>query len=181
MITLIAGTNRPESNTRRVVNYYSELLQERQMAHQILDLCDLPADFAYTSVFHPDGNSPNMQPFIDLINHSTAVIMVVPEYNGSFPGVLKSFIDGLNWPTSLSDKVIALTGISTGVMGGALALSHLTDVLHYYKANVLPYKPRLAAIHRNISENGITNALYIQLINDQLSALERHLHHDLTA
>ena len=67
-------------------------------------------------------------------------VFVVPEYNGSFPGVFKAFVDGLKYPASFKDKKCALVGISSGTQGGALALSHLTDIFNYLGMNVLALK-----------------------------------------
>jgi len=93
---------------------------------------------------------------------------MLPEYNGSFPGVLKTFIDGLKYPEGVRDKKAALVGISSGVQGGVFAMSHLTDIFNYLGMHVFALKPKLAAIERNFIDGKITNTLYNQLINTQI-------------
>jgi len=61
-----------------------------------------------------------------------------------------------------------LVGVSTGTQGGALALSHLTDVLNYMGMHVLAAKPRLMHIHRNMEHGRVTNNLYLDLLQQQI-------------
>ena len=64
-------------------------------------------------------------------------VFITPEYNGSFPGVLKAFIDGMRYPGTFEGKKCALVGLSAGNQGAALAMSHLTDIFNYLGMNVL--------------------------------------------
>ena len=43
----------------------------------------------------------------------------------------------------VQDKKAALVGISSGVQGAGLALSHLTDIFNYCGMHVLAQKPKL--------------------------------------
>ena len=91
------------------------------------------------------------------------------EYNGSFPGVLKTFIDGLAFPDTFEPKKCALVGLLSGVQGGGLALSHLTDIFNYCGMYVLALKPKLAQISQNIDmeKEIVTNELYRDLLETQ--------------
>ena len=168
MITIISGTNRPNSNARLISSIYAELLQQRAITHQILDLMEVPADFITTALYGNSGKNPAFNKLISMIENSDKFIFIVPEYNGSFPGILKTFIDGLSYPNSFRNKKAALVGISTGTQGGALALSHLTDVLNYMGMHVLAAKPRLMHIHKNMEAGRFTNNLYLDLLHQQL-------------
>lgn len=170
MITIISATNRPNANAKLISIIYSNLLRERGVTNQILDLMDLPTDFISTALYDNCGKSPAFNKLNRLIEESNKLVFIVPEYNGSFPGILKTFIDGLSYPHSFQNKKGALVGISTGTQGGALALSHLTDVLNYMGMHVLAAKPRLMHIHKNMTEGGITNKLYVQLLEEQIEA-----------
>lgn len=172
MITIIVGTNRPRSRARRVAVLYAELLQSQGAAYQLLDLADLPADFTATALYANAGKSEGFNELFDLTNTADKLVFVVPEYNGSFPGVLKAFIDGLPYPGGIRGKKAALIGVSTGVQGGILALSHLTDILMYLGTAVLPARVRLPAIDKFLSEDGkLTNSLYQELLQDQATQL----------
>ncbi|MCX6352967.1 MAG: NAD(P)H-dependent oxidoreductase [Bacteroidetes bacterium] len=171
MVTIISGTNRKGSFSRRVANLYSSLLKERGIESNIIDLKHLPKDFVYS--LYEDDKIPH-QDFVDmqaLISASSKFVFVVPEYNGSFPGILKSFIDGLNFPNSFRGKYAALIGISSGTQGSSLAMSHLTDILNYVGVFVLPIKPRMVGIESHFKDNEITNKFYLDLLNLQIDQL----------
>jgi NAD(P)H-dependent FMN reductase len=103
--------------------------------------------------------------------NSDKFVFVVPEYNGSFPGVLKAFIDGLDYPNPFKNKKCALVGLSSGVQGGALALSHLTDILNYLGMHVLALKVRMPGIERIFSEGVISDKLVLELLDMQVKDL----------
>lgn len=168
MITIITGTNRPFSNSRAVANLYARLLDERQIANQILDLADLPADFTASALYDNIGTNQAFNELSAVIGDSEKFVFIVPEYNGSFPGVLKAFIDGLSYPNTFRNKKAALVGLSSGVQGSGLAMSHLTDIFNYLGMHVLALKPRLAQFEKNYDGTAITNPLYLELLNQQI-------------
>lgn len=168
MITIIVGTNRENSKSRQVAEYYSKLLHAHGAQSQIVDLKDLPQDFAFTALYGNSGKHEVFNQFVKIINQSEKFVFIVPEYNGSFPGVLKTFIDGLDFPTSFQYKKAALLGISSGVMGGALALSHLTDILNYLNMHVFAVKPRIQRMSANFINGEITDKFIAELIDAQV-------------
>lgn len=173
MITVISATNRPISNARIISEIYCDLLLQRGEAARILDLMDLPADFITSALYKNSGKNPTFNKLVQTVESSDKIVFIVPEYNASFPGVLKAFLDGLNYPESLQYKKAALVGISTGTQGGALALSHLTDVLNYMGMHMLAPKPRLMHIHKHLHERKLTNQLYLDLLCQQIDQLIR--------
>lgn len=171
MITILSATNRPVSNARVIADIYLDLLQQRGQEARILDLTDLPPDFITSALYKNTGKNTAFNKLVETVETSTKIVFVVPEYNASFPGVLKAFLDGLNYPVSLQHKKAALVGISTGTQGGALALSHLTDVLNYMGMHVLAAKPRLMHIHKHLQDRKLTNTLYQDLLCQQIEQL----------
>lgn len=167
MITIIVGTNRENSKSRKVAEYYGKLLESHGATSQILDLRDLPVDFAFTALYANTGKHEVFNEFVKIVNQSDKFVFIVPEYNGSFPGVLKTFIDGLDFPSSFQNKKAALLGISSGVMGGALALSHLTDILNYLNMHVYGVKPRIQRMSVNFIDGIITDKFIADLIDSQ--------------
>ena len=89
----------------------------------------------------------------------------------TFPGILKTFIDGMTYPNSFLNKKCALVGLSSGIGGGGIAMSHLTDIFHYLGMHVLALKPKLAKIEQNMSDNLLTNRLYVELLHTQADML----------
>ena len=171
MIAIISGTNRPRSTTRRVADFYAERLRAHNAAYTLVDLQELPADFTSTALYGEAGRNAAFNLLADRADAADKLVFIVPEYNYSFPGVLKAFIDGLPYPGGIRGKKAALVGLGAGAQGGAIALSHLTDVLNYLGTVVLPQKPRLAHIDQNFREDAFIKPLYEQLLNDQIVAL----------
>jgi len=171
MITVVVGTNRKNSVSRQVADYYKSILDAKGATAQVVDLVDLPGDFAETALYENNGKNEVFNVIREKVQSSDKLVFVVPEYNGSFPGVLKTFIDGLKYPEGVKDKKAAVIGVSSGVQGGVFAMSHLTDIFNYLGMHVLALKPKLAGIERNFVDGKITNALYNQLLNDQADKL----------
>ena len=172
MITLLAGTNRPQSRARRIANYYRTLLTELDAESQILDLAYLPSDFTSSALYEKAGTSPAFNELAGLLDARFKLVIITPEYNGSFPGVLKAFIDGLPYPGGLVGKKIALVGLSSGGQGGLLAMAHLTDILMYLGTAVLPQRVRLPFINQDLNaEDSFNHDLSHQLLREQALAL----------
>jgi NAD(P)H-dependent FMN reductase len=172
MITVLSSTNRLGAHTRVISDIYIEILEQLGQEIQLLDLRELPEDFIFSATFDKAGTHPQFNEIQSAILASNKYVFIVPEYNGSFPGILKAFIDSLSYPSSFGGKAAAIVGISSGSMGGALAVSHLTDILNYLGMFVLPVKPRLSSIHKFIDDEGhLTNDLYRQLLSIQAKQL----------
>src|SRR5690606_28356407 len=98
--------------------------------------------------------SDQFQPIQDMVDATTKFIFIIPEYNGSFPGVLKVFIDACKYPTSFYGKKAALVGISSGKYGNIRGIDHFTGICHYINLHVLPLRIHIPAIHKELDENG---------------------------
>ena len=171
MITIICGTNRKNSNSFKISKQYQEILRDRGEDSEIIDLKKLPEDFLQTALYENKGANKDFQPFIDKMKACQKFVFVVAEYNGSFPGILKLFIDALEFPDTLKNKKCALVGLSSGVQGSALAMSHLTDIFNYLGMHVLAQKPKLMSIHDRMKDGKVIDKLGIQLLGEQAEAL----------
>ncbi len=166
-IAVICGTNRIDSMSFQIAKIYQDLLKNIGHDSELIDLSDLPNDFAFSALYDNAGKNAEFNHFRDIISNVDKFVFIVPEYNGSFPGVLKTFIDGLKYPDSFKNKKCALVGLSSGVQGAGLALSHLTDIFHYCGMEVLSLKPKLSYIERHYKDGVIANELYVSLLADQ--------------
>ncbi len=170
-ITVIASTNRNDSMSNQIALLYKKMLKEKGVEAGLINLGDLPDDFAFSALYENAGKNGDFNTFRTIMAESEKFVFIVPEYNGSFPGVLKTFIDGLKFPDTFTDKKCALVGISAGVQGAGLALSHLTDIFNYCGTQVLAQKPKLARIESHFENGAITNPLYAELLDDQVTRL----------
>lgn len=171
MITIIVGTNRANSNSKKIALQYKELLSEKKVDSSIIDLANLPSDFLATGLYENIGTNVDFIPVMNHMKDSQKFIFIVPEYNGSFPGVLKVFLDGLEFPGTLKGKKCALVGISSGVQGGVIAMSHLTDIFNYLGMHVMANKPKLMQINGKMENGKLIDPSYLRRINEQIDAL----------
>ena len=166
-IVVISGTNNKNSLTAQVADYYAGLVHKHGGNSQVLKLTSLPADFTVTALYENNGKNPDFNYLRVIMEMAQKYVFIIPEYNGSFPGVFKAFIDGLKFPDTFRDKKCAMVGVSKGPQGGVFAMSHLTDIFHYLTMHVYPLKPRLSGIQDSQLETVLANGRYVQLLEEQ--------------
>lgn len=152
MITIISGTNRPHSNTLKVAQYYHQQLLKRGVTNNLLDLQDLPPNLIGSDLY--GERSPEFEKIQEIITKTSKFLFVIPEYNGSFPGVLKAFIDACFYPQSFYDKKACLVGVSSGKYGNIRGIEHFNGVCAYLHLNVMPLRLHIANIRTEIDEQG---------------------------
>jgi len=151
MITIISGTNRPGSSTLKLAQYYQRRLGEKGLEAGLVSLTQLPANIIESDLY--GKRSAGFQPLQDIITQTEKFLFIIPEYNGSFPGVLKVFMDACSLPESFYDKKAALTGLSSGKYGNIRGIDHFTGVCHYMNLHVMPLKIHIASINKEFDEN----------------------------
>lgn len=152
MIAVISGTNRPGAKTLDVARIVDNMLDEVGASAQLLDLALLPLD-----LFRPEAYIEKpvaFNPFQQAILDADGIVIVVPEYNGSYPGVVKYFIDMLRFPESLVDKPAALVGLSSGRWGGLRAVEQMKMVLQYRHVHLYGRSCFLPGIGELLREDG---------------------------
>ena len=168
MITIISGTNRPDSNSAKVAEFYQSLVQEEC---QILHLKDLPNDFVFADTFTEGSNE--FQAIVKKhVTDADKFVFIIPEYNGGFPGVLKAFIDAVP-PKEFATKKSALVGISAGHTGALAPLNQFTEVLHYLKVEVMAAKPKLSGIDALFTGSDITDERALTQLKAQSEAFSK--------
>ena len=133
-LAILSCTNRPGSNTLKVSRIYERILMDRGVSVKLLDMSALPENIAFTETF--GRRTESFERLIaEYITVPDKFIFVVPEYNGSFPGILKIFLESMH-PRLWADKDACLVGIADGRAGNLRGLEHLTGILQYLKMNV---------------------------------------------
>jgi len=169
MTTILSCTNRPDSYTETVARLYAELMTNHSEQAHVLSLRELPVNVAFEEVF--GKRSPAMQELIDTyLVPVHKFVFVVPEYNGSFPGILKVFIDAI--PTKTwRDKKAAIVGVSSGRAGNLRGQEQLTGILHYVKMHVHYNKPKLSGIEGLMDDNRhIIDGITMKILEDHVDA-----------
>ncbi len=160
MYTIISGTNRVESHTEKVAAEYQRILKEKNVDAIIFSLKNV-------DVLHGDKDFQKIEN--EILFPSRKFIFIIPEYNGTFPGVLKAMIDTSEIKKSWYGKKALLTGVSTGRAGNLRGMDHLSACLHYMKMNVHYNKLPISVIDKVIDKKGRLNDATINAIEEQLT------------
>ena len=152
MTTIISATNRPNSWTYKLAQYYQRKLKEKGLDAGIFSLTELPPNIIQDDLY--GKRSEAFKPIQDLVNQTDKFLFIIPEYNGSFPGILKLFIDACAFPESFYEKKTALVGVSAGKYGNIRGVDHFTGICNYIHLHVMPLKIHIADIKNELDENG---------------------------
>ncbi len=156
MIVVLSGSNRPRSRTLQVARALVPLVEAQGATAHLINLEDLPGDlFVPTSYGNPP---PSFAPYQEAIFAAEGVLTVVPEYNGSYPGALKYFIDLLKFPESLRGVPAGFVGIASGEWGGLRAVEHLQQVFRYRRANIYGHSVYVREVHRALADGKLQDA-----------------------
>jgi chromate reductase, NAD(P)H dehydrogenase (quinone) len=165
-ITLLVGTNRPGSNTRKIVNHLQNVYRELGHSVAILDLIELPAELFLPTAYAEKPAA--FARFTDGILASSGLHIVTPEYNGSMPGVLKYFIDQLKFPESFEHRPVAFTGLAAGVWGALRSVEQLQLIFGYRNAYIYPDRVFIPGVMQQISAAGeLTNEDTVKRLRTQ--------------
>lgn len=145
MITIISGTNRTGSRTLQVATHYYNLLQHLGQEVHLVSLV------GYDVLTR---NEEVKQLETELLIPSEKFIFVMPEYNGSFPGVLKALLDNSDIRKCWWHKKVSLVGVADGRGGNLRGIEHMTNILHYLKMNVHYNKLPLSRINEELDSEG---------------------------
>ncbi|MDB6023653.1 MAG: NADPH-dependent reductase [Pedosphaera sp.] len=155
MITLIVGTNRPGSNTRKVARQVEEIYAQLKTPLQVLDLAQLPPEIFLPTSYAEKPKS--FAPFADAVVKSTGLIIVTPEYNGGMPGVLKYFIDMLKFPESFQKRPVCFIGVAAGIWGALRPIEQLQHIFGYRNAFIYPERVFLPQVNNLLDAEGRLN------------------------
>ena len=152
MITLIVGTNRPGSNTRKVAAHIEEIYAELKVPLHVLDLAKLPPEIFSPASYAEKPKS--FEPFAEAVLKSAGLHVVTPEYNGSVPGILKYFIDMLKFPESFEQRPVCFTGLAAGMWGALRPVEQLQAIFGYRNAYLYPERVFMPQINNHLDEAG---------------------------
>lgn len=113
-LPILLGTNRKERESEKVARWIFGKMSEREdIETQFFDVrdFDLPCGDYGTEI------GKQFPEWRDAIIKADGLVIVTPEYNHGYPGILKSVLDLLL--KEYIHKAVAFAGVSAGVFGGA--------------------------------------------------------------
>lgn len=171
MITIISGTNRLDSKALVFANTFHQLYTAMGEEAQILDLSQLSHDFFFPEMYGAPATSIR-QVKEQYVDSADKFHFILPEYNGSFSGAVKLWLDALSvtgdFKKVFGGKRAALTGIATGRAGNLRGLEHFTSILHYLNVVVMPSVLPVSGIKNMFNEqNDIHDEATLKVLQQQ--------------
>ncbi len=151
-ILILSGTMRPDSNALRVSKVLEGHYRAAGATTQILSLAELPLSAFAPTIYAT--KPPEVAALQERVLQAAGIHVVTPEYNGSFPGVLKHFIDLLKFPESFDAKPVAFTGEAAGMWGGLRAVEQLQMIFAYRNAHLFPDRVFIPGVTQKFDADG---------------------------
>lgn len=165
MIYIISGTNRKDSKTFETAKIVQKEFKTLGQETLIINLCDLPLETLHTANY---GKSvpPMIADVVQNLNKSDGIFIVTPEYNGSFPGILKYFIDYFSYPETFEYRPVAFVGLGWR-WGGLRPVEHLQQVFNYRNAFIYPERVFIQNAPTVIADGELKDESTLKLLQKQ--------------
>lgn len=121
-VAVILGTTRKGRMSESVAAFvHAELAKRKDVTTELIDIAALPmpVDDAGQAIRHPA--------FAESMDRADALVIVSPEYNHGFPGLLKHVLDSCL--AEYVHKAVGVAGVSAGPFGGTRCIQSFLPVL----------------------------------------------------
>lgn len=173
MITIVVPSTRPGGKSAVVAEEYKSALEALGEEAQILNLVEFTPEMVAATHYTFAKDRGGFDALQQLVDHSDKFVFVLPEYNGSFPGLVKVFVDACRYPDTFQGKKAAMIGLSSGTQGAALAMGHFADVLNFLGAHTLALRPRFIRIDEAVQNGQLVNEEYRSFIRLQAGQMAK--------
>ena len=161
MILVLAGSTRKESIHRKLARLAVEALQAAGVEAVFADLRDYPMPIYDGDLEVEQGLPPNAKALKELARQSDGFLFASPEYNGSYPAILKNAIDWVSRPEPgerhlevFAGKPAAIVSASPGPGGGRRVLGQLRQLLEMMRVTVIPGDLAIPRANEAFDPNG---------------------------
>ena len=147
-ILIFAGSTRQDSYNRKLAKVAASIARQQGAEPSLLELSDYDIPL-YNADLEAQGTPADVIRLKQAMHSHAAWIVCSPEYNGSYPALLKNAIDWASSPVKgdaqwsdgvlpFRNKVIGMASASPGGLGGLRAQSHLAALLLNLECWVAP-------------------------------------------
>jgi chromate reductase, NAD(P)H dehydrogenase (quinone) len=144
-ILVLAGSARLDSVHRKLASQTVEALRDAGLEATLADLREYPMPIYDGDLETGQGLPPAAKALKELARRHDGFAIASPEYNGSFPALLKNALDWISRPEPgephlavFRGKVAAILSASPGPGGGRRGLRHLRELLEMMGVTVVP-------------------------------------------
>ena len=163
-ITILSATDRPGSMALKVSKFVQTKFNEQGAETDLVSLEDYPLADVAGGKYGTD--IPSVIDFNERVLDADGLVLVIPEYNGSFPGILKVFVDYLPFPEAFEKLPIAFIGEAAGAFGALRAVEQMQLIANYRNALNFPERVFMQRVSKIFNEeDGITDQMTAQLMD----------------
>ena len=164
-IVIIPGSNRAGANSLYLANQVKGNYEALGCTTDVLTM-DLEPDFLAPTAYQ--NKTPAITARVDRYLKADGVVFIITEYNGSYPGVLKLFVDMLPDKTSFNKRPCAFIGIAAGNFQALRAVEHFQGIAGYRNGYFYPNRIFLGAVHKLIgTDHTITDPALVERFTAQ--------------
>ncbi len=138
-LLVFAGSTRQNSFNRKLARVTAAMAQASGAAVTHIELADFDVPM-YNADLEAQGTPADVMRLKQLMHDHPAWIICTPEYNASYPALLKNTLDWVSSPVkgnpewtdgfkSTRGKVVGVLSASPGALGGLRSQSHLAPLL----------------------------------------------------
>lgn len=159
----------------------------KSLAKNLEALAPDGTEFIYTDLNLPlyntelESNFPESVTTLKLaIESAEGVLIVTPEYNRSFSGVIKNAIDWASRPwgsNSFAGKPVGIIGASSGQTGTAQAQAQMRNVMLYLDTKVMGQPELYINAKNTFDENGQVVETSREHLQKYILSLVEHINH----
>jgi azobenzene reductase len=162
-IVIISGSIRSGRRTHKLAEFLTKRLNaEPDIAAELIDLQEYELPMFHHRWEHQDPPPDNLAQVGKLLMEADAMLLVSPEYHGSYTGVLKNAID--HYWKEFARKPIGVATTSTGQHGGINGSIQMQHLILSLGAFPLPQKLLVPDIGAQFDEHGKATAFVRQRI-----------------
>src|SRR5436190_1888192 len=155
-LPLIVGSTRRDRQSIKVAKYvFSRLQATPGVQTELLDLLELDFPIMEERLRFRDDPPPGLVEFARKIELADGIVIVTPEYNHGYPGVLKNALDYLL--PEYERKPIGIVTVSAGGYGGINCLAQLRLVTLGMGAFPIPENLAVSRVQDSFKEDGTPN------------------------
>lgn len=152
-ILVILGSVRRGRNSERVARFVmTRLAAVDGLSAELVDLRELDLPIMEERLGRIDPTPAHVAELGVKIEQADALVIVTPEYNHGYPGVLKNALD--YFYAQYKRTPVALVTVSDGGHGGVNAWAQLVTVLVHMGAIVLPKTVAVSNVDKSFAEDG---------------------------
>lgn len=152
-IPVILGCTRRGRQSPKVAKFVVARMQRReQIETELLDLQEYDFPIMEERLRFREDPPPHLKEFAAKIERADGIVIVTPEYNNGYPGVLKNALDYLL--PEYKRKPIAIVTVSAGGFGGLNCLAQLRLVALGMGAFPIPASLPVSRVQDSFDEDG---------------------------